>query len=46
VASTLNLTPETFSRVLHALEKEEIIGISGRDIEIKDPVRLRDHAAC
>lgn len=46
VASTLNLTPETFSRVLHALEREEIIGIDGRHIRIKDPDRLRDYTAC
>lgn len=46
VASTLNLTPETFSRVLHAMEREEIIGIDGRHIRIKDLDRLRDYAAC
>jgi len=46
VASTLNLTPETFSRIVHGLEKEEIIRIQGRRIEVLDPHRLRECSAC
>jgi len=46
VASTLNLTPETFSRIVHSLENEEIIKIEGRRIEVLDPVRLRECAVC
>ena len=46
VASTLNLTPETFSRILHALEKEEIIQIRGRRIQVLEVHRLREYAAC
>jgi len=46
VASTLNLTPETFSRIVHGLEKEEILRVEGRTIEILEPQRLRECAAC
>ncbi len=46
IASTLNLTPETFSRIVHGLEKEEIIRIDGRRIEVCDPERLRESTAC
>lgn len=46
VASMLNLTPETFSRILHALEKDGILRIGGRTIEILDGSRLRESATC
>ncbi len=44
VASWLSVTPETLSRILHDLVREEIIGIKGRDIWVRDPVRLRQAA--
>jgi len=46
VASMLNLTPETFSRILHALEKDEVVHIQGRTIEVLNPEKLRESAAC
>jgi CRP/FNR family transcriptional regulator, dissimilatory nitrate respiration regulator len=41
VASRLNLTPEHFSRILHELAEAGLIVVDGRDIEIRDVVRLR-----
>jgi len=46
VASMLNLTPETFSRILHGLEKEEIVAIDGRRIRVLEPEILREYSAC
>ena len=43
LASRLNLTPEHFSRVLHELAEQGLIGIDGRNIEIRDLERLRDY---
>jgi CRP-like cAMP-binding protein len=46
VASMLNLTPETFSRILHGLEKEEILEIDKREIRVLLPERLREYSPC
>jgi len=46
VASMLNLTPETFSRILHSLDKDRVVRINGRTIEVLDPDKLRERAAC
>lgn len=43
LASQLNLTPETFSRVLHAMAEAGLIAINGRIIKILDADRLRNH---
>jgi CRP-like cAMP-binding protein len=44
VASRLNLTAETLSRVLHALVEEGLIEVEGRRITIHDIDRLRSYA--
>lgn len=41
VASRLNLTPETLSRILHDLTAQGIISVRGRQIDINDMARLR-----
>jgi len=41
IASKLNLTPETFSRILHDLAAEGLIKVRKRKIDILDPVGLR-----
>lgn len=41
VASQLNLTPETFSRVLHVLSESGLIEVSGRVIKVLDADGLR-----
>lgn len=41
IASSLNITPETFSRVLHHLTTAGLIEVDGKDIRIKDIDRLR-----
>ncbi|HYP68183.1 MAG TPA: Crp/Fnr family transcriptional regulator [Thiobacillaceae bacterium] len=41
VASQLNLTPETFSRALHALSEAGLIEVSGRVIKVLDADGLR-----
>jgi CRP-like cAMP-binding protein len=40
IASRLSLTPEYFSKVLHELEAQGLIGIDKRDIRIIDAARL------
>ena len=34
VASSLHLTPETFSRVIHNLEDEGLISVDGKKIQV------------
>lgn len=41
IASRLNLTPETFSRILHELAEAGLITVSGREITLHDLSRLR-----
>jgi CRP-like cAMP-binding protein len=41
VASLLNLSPETFSRVLHQLVEEELIQVNGSNIHIECPESLK-----
>lgn len=43
LASRLNLTPETFSRILHDLSHAGLIEVHGRNITIPDLQRLRAH---
>ncbi|KIF81435.1 Crp/Fnr family transcriptional regulator [Noviherbaspirillum autotrophicum] len=43
LASRLNLTPEHFSRILHELANEGLIGVDGRNITIFDIERLRNY---
>ncbi len=45
-ASLLNLTPETFSRVIHGLEREGIVNVDGRRVEVLDEDRLRAQTHC
>ncbi len=45
VASRLNLTPETFSRVLNQLQSAAVIAVSGRTIQILDVAKLRGFQA-
>ena len=40
IASSLNLTPEHFSRVLHKLEADGLLGVDGRRIVVPDMQRL------
>lgn len=40
VAGQLSIQPETFSRIIHRLEAEGIIGIDGRQIDVRDRLRL------
>lgn len=44
IASRLNMTPEHFSRILHELAADGLIGINGRAITIPDLERLRGSA--
>lgn len=41
IASRLNLTPETLSRILHELAEAQLIRVHGRQITIIDLARLR-----
>lgn len=41
IASRLNLTPETLSRILHTLVQDEVIRVEGRSVTICDLERLR-----
>jgi CRP-like cAMP-binding protein len=43
LASRLNLTPETFSRILHELSSSGLIEVHGRSISVPDLRRLRSH---
>jgi len=43
IASRLNLTPETLSRVFNALSGAGLITVSGKQVTIHDIRRLRDH---
>lgn len=40
LASRLNLTPETFSRILHALSESKLISVNGKHITIHDVAKL------
>ncbi|MDD5250525.1 MAG: Crp/Fnr family transcriptional regulator [Rhodocyclaceae bacterium] len=42
IASLLNLTPETFSRILHDLDQSGLIEVRGKQIGIADLRRLRE----
>lgn len=42
IASRLNLTPETLSRIFHDLSVNGLIGVSGKQITINDVKRLRE----
>jgi len=42
IASRLNLTPETFSRILHDLSSTGLITVHGRHVTINDVKRLRE----
>ena len=41
IASNLNITPETFSRILHNLSDGGLVEVKGKDVLIKDVARLR-----
>lgn len=41
IASNLNITPETFSRILHSLAEKGLIEVKGKDVCIKDVAKLR-----
>jgi CRP-like cAMP-binding protein len=45
IASQLNLTPETFSRVLSRLSREGLIDLKGRCITLRNLDSLRTYAA-
>ncbi|HDK38445.1 MAG TPA: Crp/Fnr family transcriptional regulator [Thiolapillus brandeum] len=45
-ASLLNLTPETFSRVIHALEREQAISVSRRMVTVLDLEKLQRGSGC
>jgi CRP/FNR family transcriptional regulator, dissimilatory nitrate respiration regulator len=41
IASNLNITPETFSRILNSLGSKGLIEVKGKDVCIKDVAKLR-----
>lgn len=41
IASNLNITPETFSRILHNLAAKGLIEVTGKDVRIKNIAQLR-----
>ena len=43
IASRLNLTPETLSRVFHELTRQGVLRSEGRRVMVPDVGRLRDH---
>lgn len=43
IASRLNLTPETLSRVFHALTEANLITVSGKQVAIHDIRQLREY---
>jgi hypothetical protein len=43
IASRLNLTPETLSRILHELAQADLIAVQGKQITIGDLKRLREY---
>ncbi|CUA82359.1 MULTISPECIES: Crp/Fnr family transcriptional regulator [Gulbenkiania] len=45
IASRLNLTPETFSRVLHQLSEAGLISVNGREIILINPRLLAGYGA-
>ncbi len=45
-ASLLNLTPETFSRIIHTLEREKIIDVSRRSVRVLDLGRMQQGCGC
>lgn len=40
LATMLGTTPETLSRILSRMQQEDMVAVSGRDIELVDPSRL------
>lgn len=42
IASRLNISPETFSRVLHDLSAASLISVKGKEVSILDMEKLRD----
>mgnify|MGYP006164983605 CR=1 FL=1 len=45
IASRLNLTPETLSRIFHDLSDAGLISVQGKRITLHDPVRLSRYNA-
>jgi CRP-like cAMP-binding protein len=45
IASRLNITPETFSRILHDLSEAGLIEVKGKEITILDLEQLRNHGS-
>ncbi|AXE32060.1 Crp/Fnr family transcriptional regulator [Chromobacterium phragmitis] len=43
IASRLNLTPETFSRVLQQLNKAGLVEVDGKSISLSNPAALADY---
>jgi len=46
LAASLNMTPESFSRVLGHLRHEGLVRVEGRDIVVPNPARLRYLEPC